>query len=251
MLLGIDHLVIAVRSVEAAAEILERDLGLAVTGGGRHEAMGTHNRLAFLGDTYVELIGVFDVALVRSSTSFAVGNAALAHLETRGEGLATYALATDDVARDVERLRAAGSPINEPVAGSRVRPDGEVVRWVCAFPALGPDRPPFLIEHEPAGAEWGEEARAARAAFRHPGGGRVRLTSLHLPVADMGRVVDEYGAVLDVRFDAAWRADIGSQSVVLLSGDGPPIVELAGEPDTPPLDLVRFGVRWQRVPSSA
>ena len=178
MLLGIDHLVIAVRSVEAAAEILERDLGLAVTGGGRHEAMGTHNRLAFLGDTYVELIGVFDAALVRSSTSFAVGNAALAHLETRGEGLATYALATDDVARDVERLRAAGSPIDEPVAGSRVRPDGEVVRWVCAFPELGPDRPPFLIEHEPAGAEWGEEARAARAAFRHPGGGRVRLTAL-------------------------------------------------------------------------
>ena len=251
MLQGIDHLVIAVRSVEAAAEILERDLGLAVTGGGRHEAMGTHNRLAFLGDTYVELIGVFDAALVRSSTSFAVGNAALAHLETRGEGLATYALATDDVARDVGRLRAAGSPINEPVAGSRVRPDGEVVRWVCAFPALGPSRPPFLIEHEPAGAEWGEEARAVRAAFRHPGGGRVRLKSLHLPVADTGRVVDEYGTVLDVRFDAAWRADIGSQSVVLLSGDGPPIVELAGEPDTPPLDLVRFGVRWQRVPSSA
>jgi hypothetical protein len=53
VLLGIDHLVIAVRSVEAAAEILERDLGLAVAGGGRHETMGTHNRLAFLGDTYV------------------------------------------------------------------------------------------------------------------------------------------------------------------------------------------------------
>ena len=251
MLLGIDHLVIAVRSVEAAAEILERDLELAVTGGGRHEAMGTHNRLAFLGDTYVELIGVFDAALVRSSTSFAVGNAALRHLEERGEGLATYAIATDDVARYVERLRAAGSPINEPVAGSRVRPDGEVVRWVCAFPALGPDRPPFLIEHEPAGAEWGEKARAARAAFRHAGGGRVRLTALHLPVTDAGRVVDEYGAVLDMSFDPAWRADIGSQSVVLLSGGGPPIVKLAGGPDTPPLDLVRFGVRWHRVPSTA
>ena len=100
--------------------------------------MGTYNRLAFLGDTYIELIGVFDAALVRSSSSFAVGNAALAHLERRGEGLATYALATDDVVRDVARLRAAGSPIGEPVAGSRVRPDGEVVRWVCAFPELGP-----------------------------------------------------------------------------------------------------------------
>ena len=121
MLLGIDHLVIAARSVEAAADLLERDLGLAVTGGGRHEAMGTYNRLVFLGDTYIELIGVFDAALVRSSSSFAVGNAALAQLEARGDGLATYALATGNVARDVERLRTAGSPIAEPVTGPRGR----------------------------------------------------------------------------------------------------------------------------------
>ena len=252
MLLGIDHLVIAVRSVEAAAETLERDLGLAVTGGGRHEAMGTYNRLAFLGDTYIELIGVFDAALVRSSPSFAVGNAAMAQLEARGEGLATYALATGDVAGDVVRLRAAGSPIGLPVTGSRVRPDGEVVRWVCAFPELGPARPPFLIEHETAGAEWGEEARAARAAFQHPGGGRVRLTALELPVADHEQVASEYRAVLGLAFDQGWRAVVGEQSVVL-SGEagGKPVIELAGEPGTAPLDVERFGVRWRRVPASA
>ncbi len=184
MITGIDHLVVAVRSVEAAAEALERDLGLVFTGGGRHEAMGTYNRLAFLGDTYLELIGVFDAALVRSSTAFAVGRAALTLLESGREGLATYALATDDVAEDVARLRAAGSPIGGAVAGSRQRDDGEIVRWVTAFPELGPEHAPFLIEHELAGAEWGPEARAARSAFRHPGGGRVRLVSLELPVAD-------------------------------------------------------------------
>ena len=63
MLLGIDHLVIAVRDPDAAAATMEADLGLAVTGGGRHEHAGTFNRLAFLGDTYLELIGVFDRAL--------------------------------------------------------------------------------------------------------------------------------------------------------------------------------------------
>ena len=87
--------------------MLERELGLAVTGGGRHETMGTYNRLAFLGDTYLELIGVFDEGLIRSSTSFAVGGAALELLESGREGLATYALATDDVAGDVRRLRAS------------------------------------------------------------------------------------------------------------------------------------------------
>ncbi len=250
MLLGIDHLVVAVRSVEAAADVMERDLGLAATGGGRHEAMGTYNRLAFLGDTYIELIGVFDATLVRSSRSFAVGGAALRQLEERGEGLATYALATDDVTRDVARLRAAGSPIGEPVAGSRVRPDGELVRWVCAFPELGPERPPFLIEHEAAGAEWGDEARATRAAFRHPGGGRVRLTALALPVANVAGVAREYGSVLGITFGEGWRAALGVQSIALRVGEGTPVVELAGEPGTAPLDVVRFGVRWRRVPAS-
>ena len=62
MLLGIDHLVIAVADPEAAAAELEAELGLAATGGGRHAA-GTHNRLVFLGDAYLELIGVWDRAL--------------------------------------------------------------------------------------------------------------------------------------------------------------------------------------------
>lgn len=250
MLLGIDHLVIAVHSPEAAAELLERDLGLAVTGGGRHEAMGTYNRLAFLGDTYIELIGVFDAGLVRSSRVFAVGNASLAHLEGHGEGLATYALATDDVEGDVARLRAAGSPIAEPIAGSRLRPDGEVVRWVTAFPELGPERAPFLIEHESVGAEWCPEASAWRATFRHPAGGRVRLATLELPVADAVVAAREYGSVLGITFSEGWRVAIGAQQVVLREGGGTPVVELRGDHGTEPLELERFGVRWRRIPAT-
>lgn len=262
MVLGIDHLVIAVRDIGAAAGVLERDLGLAFTGGGRHEAMGTHNRLAFLGDTYVELIGVFDRELVLSSRTFAVGNAALTHLETHGEGLVTFALATDDVGRDVARLQAAGSPIGGPVAGSRVRRDGEAVRWVCAFPELGPDRPPFLIEHEDVGAEWGEAARKARAAYRHPGGGRLRLASLDLPVEDAAAVAREYGTVLGIAFSERWRVVLGDQAIVLGSDAGggqragadrlgEPVVVLTGEPIAEPLELVRLGIRWRRTPTPA
>jgi hypothetical protein len=256
---GIDHLVIAVRSAEAAAEVLERDLGLAFTGGGRHEAMGTYNRLAFLGDTYLELIGVFDAELVRSSAAFKVGGAALALLESGREGLATYALATDDLEGDVARLRASGSPIGTGVAGSRQRDDGEIVRWIAAFPELGPEHAPFLIEHERAGAEWGPEAHAARASFRHPRGGRVRLMSLELPVADPGLVAREFGMVLGIAFSERWRATVGEQQVILREGSDEAVVELAVESDEPdgtargagPADAVRFGVRWRLVPAAA
>ena len=247
MITGIDHLVIAVRAVDTAAAGMERVLGLAVTGGGRHEKMGTLNRLAFLGDTYLELIGVDDEAFVRSNPAFAVGNAALALLASGREGLATYALATDDVGAEVAGLRAAGSPISEPRQGSRRRPDGEVVRWSTAFPELGFERPPFLIEHEPAGAEWGPEARASRSSFRQPVGGAVRLTTLELPVPDAMTVAGAYGSVLGLAFSEGWRAAIGEQCVVLREGAREPVVELSVEPTTPPLDVVLFGIRWRRV----
>ena len=252
MLLGIDHLVIAVRDPDAAAVHLEQDAGLAFTGGGRHAAMGTFNRLAFLGDTYLELIGVFDQGLVASATRFAVGRAAMEMLAEGREGLATYALATDDVAGDAARLRAGGSLIGEPVAGSRTRPDGGVVRWATAFPPLGPNPPPFLIEHEHAGAEWSDEARAARQAFRHPVGGRVRMTALELPVADPAATADAYGRALGIAFSEGWQAVVGSQAVVLrvaAKGD-PPVVRLAGEAATPDLDIVRSGIRWIRTPAA-
>ena len=82
---------------------MEADLGLAVTGGGRHEHAGTFNRLAFVGDTYLELIGVFDRSLAAASTAFAVARASLAVLDEGREGLAAWAVATDDVEAEVER----------------------------------------------------------------------------------------------------------------------------------------------------
>jgi hypothetical protein len=59
VLLGIDHVALATEDPDAAAAELETKLGLAATGCGRHPAVGTYNRLFWLGDAYLELIGVF------------------------------------------------------------------------------------------------------------------------------------------------------------------------------------------------
>jgi hypothetical protein len=246
MLLGIDHLVIAVHDPEAAAAELEAVAGFAWSGGGRHESMGTYNQLAFLGDTYLELIGVFDPRRVAANPSFAVGAAAWSALGAGREGLVTFALATDDVVADVARLQATGSRIGDPVPGARMRPDGEMVRWVTAFPALGPEAP-FLIEHEREGAEWGDEARAARAAFRHPVGGRLRLAGLELPVADRRTAAAEQTSEVGLEFDGDGVAGIGDQWVRLRSTDGgAATADITAEPGTPELDVVRYGVRWRR-----
>ena len=254
MLLGIDHLVIAVHDPDAAARGLEARLGLAVTGGGRHEGRGTHNRLVFLGDSYLELIGVDDASLVGTAATNAVGRAALDLLDDGREGLATLALATDDAAAEVARLRASGSAIGDPVPGSRSRPDGEVVRWITAFPELGPEAPPFLIEHEPAGREWGPTARAARAAYRHPTGGIVRLARLTVPVRSPEVAAARWSAVLALRFTAntgdrlTVMTSVGSQEIVLVPRAAGVLstVDLSADTGSSPVDMEHIGLRWRR-----
>ncbi len=176
----------------------------------------------------------------------------MAVLDQGREGLSTWALLSDDVAADVARLRSAGSPIDAPITGSRIRPDGETVRWVTAFPALGPAEPPFLIEHIPAGQEWGPGAMAARATFRHPVGGPLRVTALDLPVPDGRAAAERYRSVLRLAITSDGRTAIGDQVVRLFEGGptDPPVVRIRpDEAAAPPLTVERFGVRWMRSPA--
>src|SRR6266850_4376514 len=95
MLLGIDHVALACADPDATAVALERRLGLAVTGGGNHDALGTFNRLVWLGDAYLELIGVRDAEVASRSW---LGRLVLAALDGGDEGgLVTWAIAVDDL----------------------------------------------------------------------------------------------------------------------------------------------------------
>lgn len=56
---AVDHLVVAAADLEAGAAWLEAHLGVPLAPGGRHAAMGTHNRLLKLGPKlYLELIAI-------------------------------------------------------------------------------------------------------------------------------------------------------------------------------------------------
>ena len=212
MLLGIDHLVIAVADPDAASVELEAKLGLVPGGGGRHDRLGTFNRLVWLGDTYLELIGVFDRVSAASSW---IGAPTLRALETGG-GLATWAIASDDLAADVAALRDLGSSLAQPVDGERVRPDGRVVRWrLSAAEPLDRDRPPFLIEHDPTAAEWSPADRAERAT------GPTRLDVLELGVEGLDLTSQSFLHTVGLRFRpslsgrGARDADIGMQRIRL------------------------------------
>jgi len=184
VLIGIDHVVIACADPDAAAIELQETLGLRASGGGRHEALGTLNRLVWLGDTYLELIGIADPALAASSWIGAPTTTAIAS----GGGLATWAVGSDSLEADVAALNARGAGLEGPRPGERRRPDGAIVRWTLATPhRLGPTEPPFLIEHDVEAAEWTAAERLERSRAVHPVGGPVRLVALELPVPDVNR----------------------------------------------------------------
>ena len=249
MFRGIDHVAIAVADPDEAATELERQLGLEATGGGRHDALGTFNRLVWLGDSYLELIGVFDRVLAERSW---IGAPTLGALGGGG-GLVTWAIATDELETDLARLRDSGSELGDPIAGERRRSDGTIVRWRLSMPrGLGPTDPPFLLEHDPGSAEWTLADRAARSAQQHPIGGPVRLEVLELPVDDVNTTIQRFVRTTGLRFRPSLSgggsrdSDVGAQTARLRpkrGGSGSAVIHLAAPvPGQRTAELL--GCRW-------
>lgn len=173
MLLGLDHLVIAVRDLDAAAKDYTA-LGFTVVPGGRHTGIGTENQLiAFQDGSYLELIGFYEQP--RADHRW------WAPLE-RGGGLVDYCLQTDDLAGDTRALRAAGVDIGDPEPKGRQRPDGVEVRWVFSL-ARGADRgvAPFIIADET-----GRDERVPRQ--RSHANGVTGVGAVTIAVEDVARV---------------------------------------------------------------
>jgi catechol 2,3-dioxygenase-like lactoylglutathione lyase family enzyme len=246
---GIDHVVIAVADPDASAAELTEKLGLAFTAGGRHEGLGTFNRIAFLGDAYLELMGVEDPAAARG---WAIGAAAVRAL-AGGGGFATYGLVDEAIRVTVPRLQANGSRIGPVEHGSRERPDGGRVEWLSAAPPeLGPNRPPFLIKHLDDGAEWGADALAARRAFVHPLGSPAALERLDLAVPDPQALAADCYRDLGLEFWEVASTAVTSlgRHVIRLIADLPETTMVMGAAVVEPRTVRALGARFEVIPAT-
>ena len=216
MLLGIDHVVVAVEDPDATAGDITTRLGLDVDAGGRHESLGTFNRVVWLGDSYLELIGVSDTDLAADSW---LGAPSLATLD-RGGGLATWAVAVDDLDAQLGWV-PPDVGMTVPLDGERRRPDGRVVRWRLAHAPEVSSTVPFLIEHDGTAAEWTSDERAARSHQRHPIGGRVRMTGLEVvtdrPAVAAGRLRKVLATSAEPIGRMAVRVVVGHQELRVMS----------------------------------
>jgi hypothetical protein len=126
---GIDHIVHAVRDLDAAAEFYA-SAGFTVGARNRH-AWGTHNRIVQLGNAYIELLEVAEPEKIppHGPKSFSFGAFNRDFLSLR-EGLSMLILNSRDAAADARGFEASGIGDFEVFNFSREgkRPDGTVVK---------------------------------------------------------------------------------------------------------------------------
>ena len=172
-MLRIDHVVLAVRDLDASAERLWEEHGLRFLPGGRHPRWGTANMIAPFGSDYLELLGVVEQE-VGSKT---VLGRKLMELSADGDRWFSVCLADDDIDATAARLGLTVRP------GARTRPDGTEVRWRGAgIEERGEDLwLPFFIswdvpaELHPGATPAGHRVDAEGIAWAEVGGEEARL----------------------------------------------------------------------------
>jgi hypothetical protein len=165
-----------------------------------HTGFGSANDLSYFGLFYLELLEITDPVEAASSGS-EVCRYAVDFLQ-QGEGLATLALETDNLAGDVTRLRAAGYTVPEPIRMQRVHDDGFVSHSTIAYPANDTlhIRPPILIERSITPAERRPQLADRGIIAPHPAGDiEVRYVAVAVPDALLAAhaLASDYGLTSD------------------------------------------------------
>jgi hypothetical protein len=140
--LDLDHVSVCGPNLDALRQAFS-DVGLTPDFGGPHANGVTQMALIGFDDqSYIELIAPTQPGVTQGSDwgKFMAGDA----------GPCAWAVGTNVLLQEVDRLKKAGIPVTEPQRGSRKRPDGMSVEWMTAD--VGNETPgsvlPFIIEDQ-------------------------------------------------------------------------------------------------------
>jgi len=125
---GLDHVVHAVRDLDAAAELYRR-LGFTVGARNRHP-WGTHNYLVQLPGFFIELLTLAEPNKLGNNGFSVLFGAYNGDFLRRGEGFSLLILESGNAQADEERFRAAGIAASDVLRFEREgkRPDGTPVK---------------------------------------------------------------------------------------------------------------------------
>lgn len=184
MLTGLDHIIIGVNDLAEAEKSFGQNLGLAVSGGGIHPTGGTANCVIVIGDTYIELITLYEPREAQQS---------ILERLAMGDGYLNFALSSNDIDADGAAMKQRGMSVIGPTPGQLTSPDGRARRW-SRVDVERPDltqRYPFIIQHDSVG----EERRFRLAGYQQPPIhplSAVKVVSATIAVADLSEATSRF-----------------------------------------------------------
>lgn len=142
VVLELDHVSVCGSNLDALRQAFT-NMGMTPDLGGPHNNGVTQMALiGFDDESYIELIAPVKPGVTEGSdwSKFMADDA----------GACAWAVGTNVLLQEVDRLKKAGIPVTTPQRGSRKRPDGMSVEWMTAY--VGPGTPgsvlPFIIEDQ-------------------------------------------------------------------------------------------------------
>ena len=219
---AIDHVVLAVRNLDAAARRYEK-LGFTLTPRAAHEdRMGTSNRLAqFAAKNFIELLEVdrpdtlaaHDFSASRAFFSFGEHNR---RAVAQREGLSMLVFAGDDARGDIATFKAADLPTFAPFDFERLArlPDGTevTVAFSLAF-VQSPEMPNvafFVCENRAPEVFW-------KPAYQSHANGAMGIAAVYLaspaPERDAAFVGKMFGGAVTSLPDGGYRVACGPQEL--------------------------------------
>jgi hypothetical protein len=181
----LDHLVYAAPDLDSAIEDIEALFGVRPAVGGHHALWRTRNALLSLGTRmYLEIIGPDESARVPNQPRpFELD-------ELVSPRLVTWVVRSGDIQTVLNTARHDGVDLGELQEGSRLKPDGSVLKWTMtdlAKPREGGAIPYFI--------DWGASSHPAESS---PGGcALLTIKLVHPQAGRIQRVLDHLG--VDVR----------------------------------------------------
>ena len=239
---SLDHAIVLVRNLDAAAATYRDLLGREASWRGSHAALGTANALFRVRNCYLELL----------APAGAAGIAGLlgAWLDERGEGVLGFALGTDAAQHCAEGLRKQGVAANEPSEGeNRESRSAALRRWrhVMLPPSATRGLLVFAVQHLSP-----PDALPPAALVTEPRAAVSELDHLVIQSDDLEAARELYGDAFGIRL-ALDRTFPERSTRILFFRLGGVTLEVAGRAGPPPQvsdtpDSLR-GLAW-RVPDA-
>jgi hypothetical protein len=171
----LDHLLLGVPDLDTGIDWVQEKTHVRAIEGGSHPGAGTRNALLSMGNRqYIEIISIDTKQTSTSQTAELIRG-------LRAPQLITWAAATTNIVSLRHLAIEADFAFEGPINGSRVKPDGGILRWktVKILTDCG-DAIPFFIEWdagtEHPSADSPSGCRLVAFEIRHPEAVRVRET---------------------------------------------------------------------------